>query len=48
MAKGTIYEKFSDEEINSLLEDIPEEKWYKHEELIKEGIQRYIKLFIKK
>ena len=45
--KEALSEK-TDEEINKLLEDIPEEEWYKHEGLIREGIQRYIKLFIKK
>ncbi len=42
------YEKFSDQEINDLLEAIPQENWSKNEELLKEGIMRYIKLFVKK
>lgn len=43
----TKYKNFTDKEINQLLLDIKEEMWYKHEELVKEGIKRYIKLFIK-
>lgn len=37
-----MYEEFKIEEINKLLEDIPEEKWFRHEELIKEGIRRFL------
>ena len=43
----TLSEKI-DEEISKLLESIPQKEWYKHKELIKEGIRRYVKLFIKK
>ena len=45
---NNIYEKLQDDEINKLLEDIPEEKWFRHEELIREGLKRYFKLYIRK
>jgi len=38
------YEDMTDEEIDKRLREIPEEEWYNHPELIKEGIMRFLRL----
>ena len=34
------------EQISRLLEDIPEEKWHRHEWLVKEGVNAWIDLMV--